>query len=476
MKKGTGFALRFLSAQQWALSPDILAVMGGLAARDLEDMDLSALGLPAPDALATRTGKMNDAGIEMRDGLAIIQIRGVISRYAGLFENICGGMSTQTLAKRLQSAADDPGCRGVVLVVDTPGGEANGIHELAELINSISAKKRTVAYVSGTAASAGYWLASAAGEVVIDALGFVGSIGTVQSFRFRKDEGNTETLELVSSQSPYKRLDPRTEEGQVMYQQALDKMSDVFIDKVAQYRGVSRAHVLEHFGKGWCLMGEDAVKAKMADRLGSLEGVITEMSKGRKSMPNTNTFAAMSFSEGMKTDDVIAALAEHRPDVIGAMTGSVAVGIPEASELETSELVAMLTESRPDAVEAIKAAGIETPVMAADKAADVVKAAAAAGIPEMAAGLLGEGVTMAEAEAKIAFAGGLRDVLAAAGLSGSLSALLEHSADPAKMVATAIHEAKAKQADEDGIEPETPAKRSASLNYRDIYAERNSAG
>ncbi|MGL4755196.1 MAG: S49 family peptidase [Aeromonadaceae bacterium] len=468
-----GLALRYLSSKQWAISPDILATMGGIAARDLDNLDLSALGQIAPDAVAAYSGKKNQQGIEMRGDVAVIHVSGVISRYSNLFHAICGGTSTEALAKQITSAVNDPLCKGIALYCDSPGGEASGINELAEMIYTARGKKPIIAYVGGNGASACYWIAAAADKVVIDACAFVGSIGTVQSFRFRKSEEDVETLELVSSQSPHKRLDPRSEEGQEKYQKALDAMSDVFINSVAKYRGVSRQHVLDNFGQGWCLMGAEAVKAKMANSLGSFEGVINELTKGRINVSKENKFAAMSFSEGMATDDVIAALAEHRPDVIGAMTGSVAVGIPEASELNTSELVAMLEEHRPDAVEALKASGVETQVMAIDKAADVVKAAAAAGVPELAASLLGEGVTMEQATAKIAFAGGLRDVLAAAGMSGSMSALLEHEGDPVKMIGTAIHEAKAKASDEDELEPEVTKPKASGLSAEDIYAERN---
>lgn len=468
MKKG--ISLRYLSAKQWAISPDILAVMGGIAARDLEDVDLSALGLPAPDALATRTGKINPAGVEMRDGVAIIQVTGIISRYAGMFEAFCGGTSTQTLAKRIQSAIDDEYCKGIALVMDTPGGEANGIHELSEMIYAARGKKPITAYVSGNGASAGYWIAAAAEKVVIDATGFVGSIGTVQTFRFRKDSEDVETLELVSSQSPYKRLDPRSEEGKEAYQKSLDAMSDVFINCVAKYRGVTRQHVLDNFGKGWCLMGQEAVDAKMANSLGSLESVIKDLSKGKSTMPKSNSFAALSFSEGMNTADVVAALGELRPDVVAALSG---VEVGEVAM--TADMVPGFLEGMPEDVTAAFKAALadEAPTMALDKAADVVKAAAAAGVPELAASLLGEGVTLEQAQGKIAFAGGLRDVLAAAGLSGSMSALLEHSTDPVKMIGTAIHEAKAKASDEDELEPEVTKPKASGLSADDIYAERN---
>lgn len=470
MKK-QGLSLRFLSAQQWAISPDVLAVMGGIAARDLDNLDLSSLGLNT-EMVAAKVGKKNAAGVEMRDGIAIIPVTGVISKYSSMLENICGGTSHASLAKYVTAAVEDPACTGIILKFDSVGGQASGTNAVAELIYTARGKKPIKAFVDGNAASAAYWIASACDEIIIDALGFVGSIGTVQTFQFAKKDEEAETLELVSSQSPYKRLDPRTKEGKAKYQASLDAMSDVFIGAVAKHRGITPDKVMSDYAQGWSLMGSEAVAAGMADRLGSFEGVFKEMTKGRQGM-KTGTFAAMSFSEGMATADVVAALTELRPDVATAMaTGITFEGIPSAEAMATDELVAMLSEARPDVVETLQAAGVPVDVMAIDKAADVVKAAGAAGVPELSATLLAEGVTFEQASAQIAMAGGLKDVLAAAGLSGSLSALLEHGSDPVKMVSTAIHEAKAAAAEGDGQEAETPAKPKASLNARDIYAAR----
>ncbi|AWH15056.1 peptidase [Aeromonas phage 85AhydR10PP] len=470
-----GMALRFLMAHPWAISGDQLEVMAGLSARDLDNIDLSQLaGLTTsltPMAVATKTGRRNEAGIEMRDGIAIIPVTGVISRYASMFSAICGGTSTQNLATAIQAALDDPSCRGILLAVDTPGGEANGIHELSEMIYAARGKKPIKAYVSGTGASAGYWIAAAADEVIMDATAMVGSIGTVQSFRFRKEKDESvETLELVSSQSPDKRLDPRTDAGKAKYQASLDQLSDVFIDCVAKYRGVKRAKVLSDFGQGWCLIGADAVKAGMADKLGSYESTINEMKKGRSSMTitakteETTIAQGITMSAGMSVTDVVASLSELAPEVVAALSTPAplaAAGVESFIGAQSAEVQA-----------AIKAHFTEAPTMALDKAAEVVAALTTAGVPEMAVQFLKPGATFASAQAAASLASGLKDTLAAAGLSGSLASIMAVSDNPGQMVALAIQEAQAKEAGTDAVEAETPAKPKATLDYDSIYKDR----
>lgn len=473
-----GLALRFVMAQQWAISGDQLEVMAGLSARDLENISLKELAgfKPSPVALSTRKGKVNQQGVEMRDGVAIIPVMGVISRYAGMFEAICGGTSTQTLALRIQSALDDVSCRGIILVCDTPGGEANGIHELSEMIYAARGKKPITAYVSGTGASAGYWIAAACEKVVMDATAVVGSIGTVQSFRFRKEKEDSqfETLELVSSQSPDKRLDPRTERGREMFQESLDQLSDVFIGCVAKYRGVKREKVLSDFGQGWCLIGAEAVKVGMADKLGSLESTINEMTKGRKAMTlnvNASTIQQdISMSAGMTVADVVASLNEHAPEVVAALT-------PDApAPLAVVGVGAFIGAQSQEVQDAIKAHFAEAPAMALDNAAEVVTALTGAGVPEMAASFLKPGVTLASAKATAELAGSLKNTLAAAGLSGSLASIMAVSDNPGQMVAKAIQEAQAREAGESLTESEEgKQKQKASLDYDQIYADRKAA-
>lgn len=479
-----GFALRFLMAQSWAVSGDILEVMAGLSARDLVDLDVSAFSNGKgwkPQMVAARKGVMTQQGVEMRGSVAVIPVQGVISQYAGMFEDICGGTSTQTLARRIQSAMDDPRCSSVVMVFDTPGGEARGINEISAMIHEASKKKPIKAYVSGMACSAGYWMASACGEIVVDAMADLGSLGTVMGFRFRKESDGVQSLKMISSQSPYKQIDPRTEEGKEKYQESLDAMSDVFIDSVAKYRSVSREKVLADFGQGWVLMGQKAVDAGMADRLGSFEGLITEMNKGRnnemttkihQSAPTIGQAVSLSLSAETSIADAVTALSEALPDVVASM-----VGESEAPKLAASG-VSMFLSEQSEEVQAAFASHFkpegETPKMALDNAAEVVAMCGAAGLSASVAEFLKPGMTMAQVKEKTTMASDLSDVLSAAGLTASLASVIAVSDNPAQMVAVAIQEAKALNDSDTEIEQETPVKASASaIDSDEIYARRN---
>ncbi len=91
------FAMNYLMSQPWALDQQLLALMSDIANREVDSLSLDDF---VPESLAGKQGKKVTRGMEMREGgVAIISVSGVISRYANLFTNICGGTTTQLLAQ-----------------------------------------------------------------------------------------------------------------------------------------------------------------------------------------------------------------------------------------------------------------------------------------------------------------------------------------------------------------------------------------
>ncbi|MBK7350750.1 MAG: S49 family peptidase [Gemmatimonadetes bacterium] len=256
-----------LATAHWAISEDALRTMFAVAYRKAGDLEAIAaqLGRPLDHAYA----------VEVRDGVARLPIRGPMFRYANLFSLVSGATSYELIARDLTVAMQDPAVRAVVLDLDSPGGEVNGCAELAELIASYRGRKPLVAYVSGTGASAAYWLASACEEVVCADTAILGSLGVRMALldtRARDRAAGVEEIEIVSSQTPRKRDDdPTTDTGRVAVQATVDALAAVFIAAVARYRGVPEASVLADYGQGGVFVGEAAVLAGLADRLGTYE-------------------------------------------------------------------------------------------------------------------------------------------------------------------------------------------------------------
>lgn len=295
------------SAQPWLMRAETLDTILDICSRDnvitaevMTKMDVRR------ETLAARVGRRADNTrytTRRENGVTIIDISGPIVRYADMFTEISGGTSTQHLATDLQAAIDDPGTRYIVLNIDSPGGEATGIHELANMIYAARGKKPIIAYAAGWMASAAYWIGSAADEIVVDATSMIGSIGTVLAVA-DPTEAKKRRIEIISTQSPKKRPDASTEAGRSELQRWADELTDVFIDSVARNRGVSTDFVLSDFGQGGIRIGQDAVTHKMADRLGSLEALIAELPNRKFSARPHAAAATNSVEESMYTKEL----------------------------------------------------------------------------------------------------------------------------------------------------------------------------
>jgi ClpP class serine protease len=262
-----------LLSSPWAILPNVLQDILAIVQGDGE----------SPQAVAERLGRplVNTRTATHRDGVATIPVLGPIFRRANVFTEISGATSVEVLATDLRSALDNPDIRGIVLEIDSPGGQVAGISELADQV--AAAGKPIVAYVGDLAASAAYWVASGANEIIMADTSLVGGIGVVANvMRDKKDD----RIQIVSSQSPRKRVDPETEDGRAVLQETIDLIAAVFIGRVALHRGETADYVQHHFGQGGLLVGKNAVRAGLADGLGSLESIIAGLA-GKSLRGNT---------------------------------------------------------------------------------------------------------------------------------------------------------------------------------------------
>ncbi|MES0100899.1 S49 family peptidase [Mesorhizobium sp. M0019] len=265
----------------WAMLPEHVENLLTIAAREHDPQALEAYR-------ANRADRGERLGI--RDNVAILNIAGPLFKRANLLVSFSGATSYEILRRDLQAALDDKAVDAIILNIDSPGGEASGCDELAAAIFAARAQKPITAYVSGMAASGGYWLAAAADRIVVSDAAILGSIGVVLGVtdRTKADErAGIARLEFVSSQSPGKRPDHTTDAGRARVQKLVDDLGDVFVTAVSKYRGVSKSTVLNDFGQGGMEVGANAVKRRMADEVGQFEATLRALSargKGARSI------------------------------------------------------------------------------------------------------------------------------------------------------------------------------------------------
>ncbi|WP_426781096.1 S49 family peptidase [Pseudomonas syringae] len=355
-------ALELAASQPWLMLPDALDNLLTIADR-----------MGDPGALESKTGIRleNSRTVSVRNGVAIIPVVGPVFRYANLFTEISGATSTQVLATDLQSALDDPNIKSIILNIDSPGGVAAGINELADQIHAGRARKRIVAYVGGTGASAAYWLASAASEIVIDETALLGSIGVVvEAVVEGEASSGRKRYQIVSRNAPNKRLDMATEEGRAKVGETVDAMGEVFVAKVARNLGVASDAVPAMGDFGGLRVGAAAVESGLAHRLGSLEGLITELAKPAATQPRTFTMTTVNSTAQLR-------------EALAAGTDPNTIEIAQASqpELETARTQASAQavtaeRERIKGINGLASKGFETEITAAIDSGASVEATA----------------------------------------------------------------------------------------------------
>lgn len=261
-------------AHPWAVHPATVQSLSDLMQRggDFEAAKRTAEGSSA--AFRGPIARGTPSQLTVVNRTALIPIGGLLT-----YESFWPGdrASYTWIGARFGEAMDRDDVDRVVFSVDSAGGQVTGVSDLSQRIFNARGRKPMSGVVVGAAASAAYWLVSAAGPIVASRTSLLGSLGVVYStldFSKHDSDRGIERIEIVSSQSPAKATDPASSDGRARIQAMVDQLAAVFIDEVARNRGISAQRVLSDFGQGFVLVGQHAVSAGLADRIGSLSEVL----------------------------------------------------------------------------------------------------------------------------------------------------------------------------------------------------------
>ena len=210
------------------------------------------------------------------DPVRVIRIVG--SLFRGMFFD-----DYDMIRQHLDAAIADPNVRGIILDIDSPGGQVSGVLDLAEHMMSLRAKGKPIwALANDEAASAAYWLASSAQRVFSTEVGIVGSIGTlivhVDQSRFDQERG-VRFNEIASGArktdlSPHKPLNPT---GRSFLQGLVDKNAQLFFEQVAQARGMDVDDVQAQ--QAALFVGTEARESGLIDEIATLDELVERMKK-----------------------------------------------------------------------------------------------------------------------------------------------------------------------------------------------------
>ncbi len=229
---------------------------------------------------------------EIINGVAVINISGVLTKTFSFFSWLFGGSSMQQIGDIFRAAISDPQVQSVLLVIDSPGGTVDGTQELADLIYSGKAQKQVVAYSDGMIASAAYWIGSAADAIYISGdtveVGSIGVVAThIDSSKFDEMIGDKYT-EITAGK--YKRIasahSPLTDEGRRYIQDQVDHIYTAFVGDVARNRNISIEQALS-MADGKIFIGKQAVEVGLVDGVATFDQLINMMAAGAPDIKRT---------------------------------------------------------------------------------------------------------------------------------------------------------------------------------------------
>jgi len=185
-----------------------------------------------------------DAGYyRTADGVAIIPVVGTLVQRGDSLDAMSGLLSYGRIATMLQAAVDDPRTDAILLEIDSPGGEANGLMDLAGKVRAAAQRKPVHALANEQAFSAAYWLASSAAKVFTPQTGMVGSVGVVmlhvdQSGRDAKQGLVYTPIFAGAHKVDFSSHAPLSDEARALAQEEVDRLYEMFVQAVADGRGI----------------------------------------------------------------------------------------------------------------------------------------------------------------------------------------------------------------------------------------------
>jgi protease-4 len=265
----------------WVL---FVAVPAGNGARLLGVLLAIALG-----ALGARIGRQVAASRYPDYDVAAVSVEGPITRDgdSGRLPTGSQGTSADDVAEAIESADADENVRGLLIELDTPGGQVVPSEDIRLAADRFEGP--TVAYATDTCASGGYWIASGCEAFFAREGSVIGSIGVLGSRpnasdllrRVGIDYEQFTAGEYKDAGAPFKEIG---DDERAYLQGLVDDFYEQFVERVAAGRDLDRATIRETEAR--VFLGTEALDRGLIDAIGTREDVEAHLAEelGRESV------------------------------------------------------------------------------------------------------------------------------------------------------------------------------------------------
>lgn len=210
------------------------------------------------------------ASDDVKGNVAVIPVKGIIlsEDTDSLFGT--GIASSTSIIKQIEKADKNPRIEAIVLEINSPGGSAVASDEIGQALKLTN--KTKVAWIREIGTSGAYWVASNCDVIISNRMSITGSIGVISSyldFSGLLTRYNVTYQRLVAGEykdigTPYREL---TEDEEKILLKQLDEIHDVFIEEVANNRGLTIGET-RILANGLFYTGQEAQDKGLVDILG----------------------------------------------------------------------------------------------------------------------------------------------------------------------------------------------------------------
>ncbi|CAN5551708.1 hypothetical protein BH24ACT22_BH24ACT22_16240 [soil metagenome] len=264
-------------------------IIGGIVAVGLLLLTAASLALVLLVGLGSDGGRSATAPAafeeeyiqgEGSDKIAVIPVEGTIASADSSVSEQLPTTTPDGLRDALRQAEEDESVIAVVLEINSPGGGATASDKMYRQILDFkeSSKKPVVAYFGGVAASGGYYIATAADEIVSERTALTGSLGVVLpliNFSEAADDLGVKQNAITSGEfktmgSQFKEL---SDKERKIFQSYVDDGYDQLVEVIMEGRDLPEKRVRE-IADGRIYSASRAKKLDLIDALGDLEKAI----------------------------------------------------------------------------------------------------------------------------------------------------------------------------------------------------------
>jgi len=256
------------------IAPQKLEIILGVLAPHL------GLEIPAPAAAAAADRPSRKPYEITPDGIAIIPIEGTLVHKSYGLDAFSGLRSYVDMQEEIEDAATDPAIKGILLDIDSPGGEVAGVFDLADTIYSARTAKPVFAVANSDAFSAAYLLASSAKLIYTGRTSGLGSIGVIVTHLDVSESDQKRGYKYTVVHAGARKADfnphaPLSEEARAVMEAEVERTYELLVATVARNRGLAEAAIRQT--EAGLYFGNDAVKARLADHMGTRQAALADL-------------------------------------------------------------------------------------------------------------------------------------------------------------------------------------------------------